>query len=141
MWLCVCACVCVCVRVRVSVCVWLCVCVCVCVCVALHVFQMVLCAEGIFIFPMQTILILSPTLAGEDYKTELVGWRLNATHRTACFDIQTLDNKKPQHLREFRVRLEVRGQATPLLLRLDPDIVAVKILDNDGERHIYLENA
>ena len=50
-----------------------------------------------------------------------------------CFNVSTLENKKPQHSREFKIQIDVRGQSSVRLLELMPDVLTVKILDNDGE--------
>ena len=70
------------------------------------------------------------TTAEVDYTPVAMGLSLNGTQRTQCFTIQTIDNDKPQHPREFEVRLEVIGQ---IGVRQERDEVTVTITDDDGE--------
>lgn len=46
-------------------------------------------------------------------------------------DIHTIENSKPEHPREFQVRLEFEEPSG--LLQLEPATVTVEVLDNDGE--------
>lgn len=72
-------------------------------------------------------------LAGEDYTPVTVRLQLSGSLHMTCFNVFTLENKKPQHSREFKIQIDVRSQSSVRLLELMPDVLTVKILDNDGE--------
>ena len=78
-------------------------------------------------------LSLPPSLLPErvDYTPAVNGWTLDSSLTTVCMDIQTTENSKPEHPREFQVRLQFEEPSR--LLRLDPATVTVEVLDNDGE--------
>ena len=68
-----------------------------------------------------------------DYIPVTMGLRLSSSQRSACLNIITLDNDTPQHPREFKVRLVVRGPSGTHSVKLNREIISVKIIDNDGE--------
>lgn len=72
-------------------------------------------------------------LAGEDYTDVSIRLQLSGSHHMTCFNVSTLENKKPQHSRDFKVQIDVRNPSSVRLLELRPDVLTVKILDNDGK--------
>lgn len=78
-------------------------------------------------------LCLPSLLAGEDYTALAIGLQLNGSQRMTCFNVSTLENEKPEHSQDFTIQVDVNSPASIRLLEIGPDVLTVKILDDDGK--------